>query len=129
MALGRALSAANMPDACTATSAGEFVEDGEGGGSYGDGETQTFACRTWPLNAREMETLVSDQLREPGLEGLAYPLDVSLSATDTLAITREGSEVERRYEVKGLIPDPSYVMHRRAIIKRTNVENIVEAES
>lgn len=116
--MARSVSASNMLDTCVATSAGSFIEDTEGGGTYVDPATISFACRTWPLDAKQMATLVAEQLREPGLEGLAYPVNIEMPITSMLTITRAESGDVHRYEIKGLIPDPMYMMHRRAIIKR-----------
>lgn len=115
---GRKLTDANLPDTCTAITPGEFVPDGEGGGHYADGETQSFPCRRWPLDAKQVETLVDSQLREPGLEGLVFPVAVSLDALATLRIDRKETGETDWYQVKGVIPDPTFVILRRAIIKR-----------
>lgn len=115
----REINVANLPDTCVAVIPGGFVEDGVGGGSYLSDETVTFACRTWPLDARQTEKLVNEQLRQPGLEGLVYSVEETpLPRTATLTITRGESGAVDYYGVVGTVADPTYAMLRRAIIKR-----------
>lgn len=121
--MARQVNEANLPDSCTATTpGGEWIPDGEGGGHWGGETVETFPCRTWPLNPRQMETLVADQLREPGLEGLVMPAGQRLAPNATVKITRADGEVQR-YEVRGRVPDPTYSMMSRAIIRRLPEES------
>jgi hypothetical protein len=122
----RALNEANLPDTAVVSVPGGFVPNLEGGGAYTSPTTFTFPCRTWPLSPREIEAMVAEQLREPGLEGLAMPVGQALPADATLTVTRGETGAVTAYEVKARVPDPTYAMTSRAIIKRTSAPDTGE---
>lgn len=116
---GRALNEDNLPDTCVATVPGEWTPNGKGGGTYTT-TTVTFRCRTWALSQRELETLVADQEREPGLEGMAMPWGQALPSNATLTITRAKDGTTQTYTVKGRVPDPTFGVMSKAIIQRVD---------
>lgn len=119
LATARELNEQHLPDTCVSSTPTPGTPDGEGGWVPGEPVTETFACRTWPLNAREMETLVASQIREPGLVGMAMPYGQALALNATVSITRHDTGEVAEYEVKARVPDPTYAMMSRAILKRT----------
>lgn len=111
--LQRAISEANLPEACTVTRPGGWIPDEHGGGVFADPTTFTFPCRRYPLGrgGSETERLIAEQLRDDSLEVLVFPLGESLTASDAASI--EGAE----YDVVRRIPDGSYATQSRAIIR------------
>lgn len=118
----RTLNEANLPDTCTVSVPGEWIPDNEGGGTFGPGTTYSFPCRTWPLSSKEMEALVAEQIREPGLEGLAMPFGQPLPNDATVTVTKGETGEAVRYDVRGRVPDPTFAMMSRAIIRRAHPE-------
>ena len=115
----RSLSEAHMPDTCTRTIPGAWVDDGEGGGVYGEPTTESFPCRTARPGSDPDERLVAEQMTDPAVEVMRFPLSAALSADETVTITRARDGSAQAYDVVNVLPLTTYDADRKAVIRKT----------
>lgn len=101
---GDAAQGLEFPDLCTRSIPGAFVEDGEGGGSYGAPTTETFPCRTVRVTSEPAEGPRGERMVDPTALDMHYPGDVDLSAGETVAVTRADDDSTERYRVVNVAP-------------------------
>lgn len=114
----RTTSEANMPDTCRRTIPGGWVDDGEGGGHYGEPTYETFHCRTARPTTDEVERLVAEQMMDPQTLVLRFPVDRALHADETVEITRGADGATATYDVRSVLPLGSYDTERKAVIRK-----------
>lgn len=113
LSAGRSMNLDLMVESCTAFLQGEATDDGEGGFTFGEPEELTFACRVLqPSESAQLEEMFAEQLREPGVVVLGYPITVDLPATATVNLRGD------MHDVTAVVPDSSFPFLRRAILKR-----------
>ena len=99
----------HRPGAATANAGGAMV-------ASGNTDTSTVG-RIGPVEATDVEEIVSGELRQDGLEKLTLPLGTDIKGTDTVTVVsaRHGTTVN--YTVEGVAPRSTFAVHRKAFVR------------
>lgn len=113
-----ALSTGEMPDTVTIHRPGVATANEYGAMVPGSPAETLTTGRITALDASDVETLVSGEMQQSGLEKLTVPRDVDIRGTDTVTVESDRHGTTTVYTVEGLIPLGTFAVHRKVLVRR-----------